>query len=61
MRSELETGARQLALTIAARLLGRVPADATTAALLQSLESRLAAVTEQERRTLAGAILPTSL
>jgi hypothetical protein len=61
MRSGLETGARQLALTIAARLLGRVPADATTAALLQSLESRLAAVTEEERRTLAGAILPTSL
>ncbi|HTN09998.1 MAG TPA: hypothetical protein VL154_03400 [Acetobacteraceae bacterium] len=50
-----------MALTIAARLLGRVPADATTAALLQSLESRLAAVTEEERRTLAGAILPTSL
>ena len=61
MRSELETEARQLAPTIAARLLGRVPADAVTAALLQPLESRLAAVTEEERRTLAGAILPTSL
>jgi len=37
IRRELEVEARQLAVTIASRLLGRVPAQAVNAALLESL------------------------
>jgi F-type H+-transporting ATPase subunit b len=42
MRHDLEKDARHLAVSIAARLLGRVPASAVNTALLQSLETWLA-------------------
>ncbi len=48
MRRELEAEARRLAVTIATRLLGRVPAEAVNAALLQSLETWLAALPPDE-------------
>ena len=53
MRHELEEEARRLALTIASRLLDRVPAPAVTAALLQSLDTWLAALPADELRALA--------
>jgi len=52
-RHELEKEARDLAVTIASRLLGRVPASAVNAALLQSLGAWLAGLTPNELRTLA--------
>jgi F-type H+-transporting ATPase subunit b len=53
MRRELEGEARVLALTIASRLLGRMPAPALSVALLQSLETWLAALPAEELRALA--------
>jgi len=53
MNRELDKEARDLAVGIAARLLGRVPAPAVNAALLQSLGSWLAGLTPNELRTLA--------
>ncbi len=53
MRRELAAEARRLAVTIASRLLGRVPAAAVNAALLQSLETWLAQLMPDEVRALA--------
>jgi F-type H+-transporting ATPase subunit b len=53
MRRELAAEARRLAVTIASRLLGRVPAAAVNAALLQSLETWLAKLMPDEVRALA--------
>jgi F-type H+-transporting ATPase subunit b len=55
MRRELEVEARQLAVTIASRLLHRVPAEALTAALLQSLDAWLATLSPDELNALAEA------
>jgi len=52
MRRELEQQARDLAVTIALRLLGRVPASAVNAALLQSLGTWLADLAPHELRAL---------
>jgi F-type H+-transporting ATPase subunit b len=54
MRRELETEARQLAVTIASRLLGRVPAEALNVALLQSLDTWLTTLSVDELDALAG-------
>ncbi len=53
MRRELEKEARHLAVTIASRLLGRVPAPAVNAALLQSLGTWLADLAPHELWPLA--------
>jgi F-type H+-transporting ATPase subunit b len=53
MRHGLEKDARHLAVTIAARLLDRVPASAINTALLQSLETWLAHLPEDQRQALA--------
>jgi F-type H+-transporting ATPase subunit b len=50
MRHELQVQARHLAVTIASRLLGRIPAQAVNAALLESLRS----LPGDEWRRLAG-------
>jgi len=55
MRHELEAEARRLALSIASRLLGRVPAPALSVALLQSLDTWLATLPADELRALARA------
>jgi F-type H+-transporting ATPase subunit b len=53
MRRELEGEACDLAVTIASRLLTRVPAQALNAALLQSLDTWLATVPRDKLDTLA--------
>ncbi len=53
MRRGLEKDARHLAVTIAARLLGRVPASAVNAALLHSLGAWLAEVPADQLQALA--------
>jgi len=53
MRRELEAEAQRLALTIASRLLGRVPAPALSVALLQSLDTWLAELPADELRAVA--------
>lgn len=54
MRRELEAEARQLAVTIALRLLHRVPAAALNSALLQSLDAWLTTLSPDGLNTLAG-------
>lgn len=53
IRGELEMEARDLALSIAARLLRRVPAQAVTDALLQSVETWLADLSTDQLRAFA--------
>jgi F-type H+-transporting ATPase subunit b len=53
MRRELEAEARHLAVTIASRLLGRVPPAAIDVALLQSFEAWLGGLAADELRSLA--------
>lgn len=53
MRHDLEKDARHLAVSIAARLLGRVPASAVNTALLQSLGTWLADLPPDRLHTLA--------
>jgi F-type H+-transporting ATPase subunit b len=55
MRHELEKEAGDLAVTIASHLLGRVPAPAVNAALLQSLGAWLSDVAPNELESLAMA------
>ena len=54
MRRELEVEARHLAVTIAARLLDRIPAPALNSALLQSLDAWLTTLSPNELNSLAG-------
>jgi F-type H+-transporting ATPase subunit b len=54
MRRELEVEARHLAVTIAARLLDRVPPEALNSALLQSLDAWLTTLLPSELNSLAG-------
>jgi len=53
IRRELEAEAERLAVTIAARLLARIPPTSLDAALLQSLEARLSALTPDEVRAIS--------
>ena len=53
LRQELETQARALAVTIAARLLARLPGPAATAAMLAALEAELAALPAAQLHALA--------
>jgi F-type H+-transporting ATPase subunit b len=54
MRRELEQQAAQLAVTIARKLLARLPARGVTLALIDSLAGVLAALPEAERQRLAA-------
>ncbi|HQT75747.1 MAG: hypothetical protein B7Z80_00820 [Rhodospirillales bacterium 20-64-7] len=54
MRRQLEGEARRLAVAIASRLLARIPAQASSAALLQALDTWLAALPAAELRNLAS-------
>ena len=54
IRRELEEDARRLAVTIATRLLDRIPAQAASIALLQQLEPWLATVPAATLQGLAG-------
>ncbi|HEX2939867.1 MAG TPA: hypothetical protein VHO91_02395 [Rhodopila sp.] len=53
MRRQLEDEASRLAVTIASRLLARIPAQATSVALLQALDAWLVALPATELRNLA--------
>ena len=57
-RRALEAEARQLAVTIAARLLARIPPQAATAALLEMLDAWLATLPAADLTNLAGAREP---
>ena len=54
MRQELDAAARALAVTIAARLLARLPGPAATAAMLDALGAGLAGLPEAELHALAA-------
>ena len=53
-RHALESQARELAVTIAFRLLSRLPGPAATAAMLALLDADLAALPPEQQRALAG-------
>lgn len=58
LRRELQAEARDLAGTIAARLLARLPGPAATPAILAGLDDLLAALPEDQRRALASGAEP---
>lgn len=57
-RRALEAEARQLAVTIASRLLARIPAEAATAAILAGLGPVLAGLPREQREALAAGAAP---
>lgn len=61
MRQDLERDAGQLAASIAARLLQRLPAEATSTAFLPSLQTAITGLTEAERAGLSGTDAPLAV